>query len=189
MRALTYYVATSLDGFIAGPDGEIDAFGTDPEIMSYIVEHYPETLPIPARAHLGIDGPGRQFDTVVMGRGTYQVGLDQGLTSPYGHLEQVVFSSTLDADTDPAVRITDEDPHDVVRELKQRGGEGIWLCGGGVVAGTLLDQIDEIVVKRQPLVLGAGRPMIDGAYRPTAWELVERTDVGPMTVERYGRAA
>ena len=50
-----------------------------------------------------------------------------------------------------------------VRDLKQRDGLGIWLCGGGKLASALLDEIDELVVKRYPLVIGAGIPMFDGS--------------------------
>ena len=188
MRELTYYVAVSQDGFIAGPDGEIDTMEPEPEMMAHIIEHYPETLPTPARAHLGIDGPGDRFDAVVMGRATYQLGLDQGLTSPYAHLDQVVFSSTIASDIDPAVRVTADDPTAVVEELKRGDGHGIWLCGGGVLAGCLVDQIDELILKRQPLVLGGGRAMIDGPYQPSRFHLVERHEVGRVAVARYRRA-
>ncbi len=188
MRALTYYVAVTLDGYIAGPDGQIDAFQAEPAMMEHIVEHYPETLPTPARNHLGIDGPGRRFDAVVMGRGTYQLGLDEGLTSPYAHLDQTVFSASIDPSVDPGVTITDEDPVAVVERLKADAGAGVWLCGGGQLAGTLVDQIDELIVKRQPQLFGTGRPMIAGHYRPTDFELVERQSIGSASVERYRRS-
>lgn len=200
MRTLTYYVAASLDGYIAGPDHQIDGFDVGPDLIGHIGEHYPETLPGPAREALGLTGaPNRRFDTVLMSRHTYELGLAQGLTSPYGHLDQVVFSSGLDPDLvsgpdpgsvsglDPAVEITADDPTVVVEKLKAADGLGLWLCGGGRLAGALLDQIDELVVKRSPVILGAGRPLIDGAYGARAFELVDRTDVGTVGIETYTR--
>ena len=88
MRELTYMVATTLDAFIAAPDGS-DPSGTVFEIegdhMTYGIAEYPEIIPTPARNMLGIDAPNKHFDTVLYGRATYAVGADQGLTNPYAH--------------------------------------------------------------------------------------------------------
>ncbi len=187
MRPLTYFIAVSQDGFIAGPDGETDRFEQGPELVGHLAEQYPETLPTPARHHLGIDHPPRHFDAVVMGAATYRVGADQGLTSPYAHLQQVVVSGSLRPVADPAVRITADEPAEVVAELKAGDGLGVWLCGGGVLAGQLIDEIDRLVLKRQPLVLGSGRPLFAGSYRPTGFRLVDRVTVGDVDIERYER--
>jgi dihydrofolate reductase len=174
MRTLTYYVAVSLDGFISGPGGEIDAYRFDGAFAQEIVSSYPETLPVQAREALGIaDAPNRVFDTILMGRTTYDPALELGITSPYPQLEQVVFSSSLDA-PDPAVRVVSGDPVPLVRELKARDGLGIWLCGGANLAGQLLDEIDELIVKRNPIVLGSGVRMFDRPYEPKAFTLVDR---------------
>ncbi|MEZ4382822.1 MAG: dihydrofolate reductase family protein [Nannocystaceae bacterium] len=187
MRPLTYYVAVSLDGYIAGPDHQIDAFDFSPALAAHIVERYPETLPTPARAQLGIaDVANQRFDAVIMGRHTYELGVRAGLTSPYGHLEQVVASRTLSA-TDPAVRVVD-DPLAAVDALKAGGGLGVWLCGGGSLAAALADRIDVLILKRQPLVLGAGRPLFAGAYAPRRFELTGREAAGAATIETYRRA-
>jgi dihydrofolate reductase len=166
MRKLTYYVATSLDGFIAGPGGEFDFFGFEGDFAAAILAEFPETLPGPARAPYGIaDAPNKRFDTVVMGRGTYEPGLAAGVTSPYPQLRQYVFSRTLTR-TDPAVEIVAEDPVEVVRRLKAEDGLGIWLCGGGTLAAQLRDEIDELIIKINPVVLGAGIPLFAGEFKP-----------------------
>lgn len=166
MRTLTYYVAATLDGYIAGPDGEFDFFPFEGDLMQAVLADYPETMPIHARAPLGLDEvPNRRFDTVVMGRGTYAPALASGITSPYPHLEQYVVSKTLRVD-DPDVHVM-TDPVALVRGLKVRDGLGIWLAGGGKLAAALRDEIDELVIKRNPMVTGSGISLFDGPFMPT----------------------
>lgn len=112
-----------------------------------------------------------------MGLGAYRPALDAGITSPYAHLRQYVVSSTLKPDTDPAVTVVPGDPLALVRELKREEGTGldVWLCGGGRLAGALLPEIDELVVKNYPVVAGAGIPAFDGAFDPTVFDVAERT--------------
>ena len=167
MRRLVYYIGATLDGVIAGPGGEIDFFPLSDELAGWIAETYPETIPTHARPHLGLaDTPNRVFDTVVMGRGTYEPALAIGVTSPYAHLRQYVVSATLDV-TDPAVTIVPSDPVALVRTLKARdAGADIWLCGGGTLAAALIDEIDQIVVKTYPVVAGGGIPLLAGGFGP-----------------------
>ena len=188
MRKLTYYIATSLDGFIAGPDGQFDFFGFEGDFAAAILAEFPETLPGPARAPLGIaDVPNQRFDTVVMGRGTYEPGLAAGLTSPYPQLRQYVFSRTL-VGADPDVDIVDGDPVGFVRKLKLGTGLGIWLCGGGKLAAQLRDEIDELILKINPLVLGAGIPLFAGEFRPAHLRLAEtRTFATGTIMATYAR--
>ncbi|MFI6854300.1 dihydrofolate reductase family protein [Streptomyces sp. NPDC050416] len=139
---------------------------------------YPETVPTAYRAAVGIaDVPNRRFDTVVMGLNTYRLTLDNGITSPYVHLRQYVVPSTLKPDIDPAVTVVPGDPLALVRELKGEEGPGldIWLCGGGRLAGTLLPEIDELLIKTYPVVAGSGIPVVDGAFDPTVFDVAERT--------------
>ncbi len=169
MRKLTYYIGSSLDGFIADTDGGLGRFQVGPELIEFTATEYPETLPGQVREQLKLDGAGQHFDTLVQGRGSYALALDAGVTSPYPHLRQYVVSSSLDADLDPAVTVIPSDPVAAVRALKQEDGGGIYLAGGGNLAGQLIDEIDELVVKVYPLVLGEGIPMFAG--RPTPKQL------------------
>ncbi|MFJ8647751.1 dihydrofolate reductase family protein [Streptomyces sp. NPDC093546] len=166
MRKLTYYIAATLDGYIAGPDDQYDFLPFEGEEAAAILADFPETMPAPAREPLGIaDRAAKRFDTVIMGRATYAPGLKLGWTSPYAHLKQYVVSRTLTS-PDPAVTVVD-DPVALVRELKQQDGMDIWLCGGGKLAAALRDEIDELIIKRHPLVLGSGIPLFDGPFTPT----------------------
>ncbi|MGW3304508.1 dihydrofolate reductase family protein [Streptomyces rubiginosohelvolus] len=182
MRKLVYYIGVSLDGRIAGPGGEYDFFpqGGEQQATAYSTwmnALYPETIPTAYRAAAGVaDAPNRRFDTVVMGLGSYRPALDNGVTSPYAHLRQYVVSSTLKPNTDPAVTVVPNDPLSVARQLKiEVGALDIWLCGGGQLAGALLPEIDELLIKTYPVITGAGISVVDGAFDPTAFDVAERT--------------
>jgi dihydrofolate reductase len=88
-----------------------------------------------------------------------------------------VVSSTLKPDIDPAVTVVTGDPLALVRELKGEEGAGldIWLCGGGRLAGALLPEIDELLIKTCPVVAGSGIPVVDGAFHPMVFDVAERT--------------
>ncbi|MEU6310139.1 dihydrofolate reductase family protein [Streptomyces sp. NPDC047014] len=192
MRKLTYFIATSVDGFIGAPDGNGDCFYAhlDPEFTGYLASEYPETVSALGREHLGIAGaPPRHFDAVIMGRRTYEPGLAVGMTSPYGHLpEQYVVSRGLTAAPDPEVRLLHGDIVAAVRELKARDGLGIWLCGGADLAAQLIDEIDEFVVKTYPVFLGTGMPMSRAGFGARPLELTwSKTFGGGQTVTAYAR--
>jgi dihydrofolate reductase len=175
MRPLTYYIGTSLDGHAAGPGDEIDFYPVSQDHLDHMVAIYPEVLPTHVRAAIGVDPglPNRRWDTVVMGRRTYEPALAVGITNPYPHLRQYVVSSALDAAPEPAVTVV-TDPVETVRRLKAEDGDlGVWLAGGGTLAGALADEIDELVVKVYPVVAGSGRPWFTGAFSPRDFRLVD----------------
>ncbi|MFE3635888.1 dihydrofolate reductase family protein [Streptomyces cellostaticus] len=163
MRKLTYFVACSLDGFIGDEQGDATAMFRflDEEYLDFLRAEFPETLAGPARAHLGLDHlENRRFDTVVQGRASYELALKEGITSPYSHLRQLVASRTLGTSPDPDVEIVADDVVGRVRALKAEPGDlDIYLCGGSRLAGALLDEVDELVVKSYPIVYGTGMPM------------------------------
>ncbi|MEV1009123.1 dihydrofolate reductase family protein [Streptomyces sp. NPDC049881] len=183
MRKLVHLVAATLDGFIAAPDAsDPSAPGgllvPTPEYVEHLVATYPETLPGPARAALGVEAEGTHFDTVVEGRGSYDIGLAAGFTDAYPHLRHVVFSRTLGESPDPGVRVVAGDPVATVRELKrEEGDKDIWLVGGATLAGVLYDEIDRLVLKLNPVTAGTGIPLFGAgaAFRPAAWRLTDHT--------------
>ncbi|NMN94360.1 dihydrofolate reductase family protein [Antrihabitans stalactiti] len=160
MRKLTYYVASTIDGFIAAEDGSVDFFPVGGDHGPAITAQYPETLPSKVREALGIDNENNTFDTVLMGRKTHDFGVRTGTTSPYSHLRQYVVSTTMTESPDPGLELIGSDVLGKVRALKaETRGLGIWLCGGGELASHLLPEIDQIMLKLYPIVLGAGRPL------------------------------
>ncbi len=187
MRALVYYVAVSLDGFIADADGGADSFVQTPELLGELFSLYPETCPAHVRDVLGVTGEARRFDTVLMGARTHQPALDAGLTSAYPHLAQYVVTHR-ELPVDPTVTTVD-DPVALVRGLKQQEGLDLWLCGGGDLAGQLADEIDELHLKVSPVVLGDGVPLVGRARSLASMELAESRPLpGGVLLNRYRRA-
>lgn len=179
MRTLTYYAAVSLDGRISSPEHDFSAFQTEGDHMDLILGEYRDTVPKVALDALGLTADRSRFDTVLMGWNTYAAGFPQGVRNPYPHLRQFVFSRTRTAsDAAPGIEVTSENPLDLARRLKSEPeGSGIWLCGGGQLAGALLPEIDRLVLKVAPALLGAGIPLVDGGYDPRHFR---RTAVRPF---------
>lgn len=97
MRKLKYYVACTVDGFIAREDGSFDCFPMAGEHFADLFDSFPETFPAHFQEAQGIRAENKQFDAVLMGRKTYEVGLNVGVTNPYPTLKQYVFSRAMKA--------------------------------------------------------------------------------------------
>lgn len=184
MRELVYYAAVTLDGFIAGPGGEFDAFPAVGDHMDVINERFADTVPTDYAELLGLRQTRSVFDTVLMGWNTYAV----GGASPYRHLRQFVFSRTRTA-TGENLEVTGEDPLEVARRLKGESGASIWLCGGGRLAGALAPEIDRLVLKRYPILFGDGIPLFTGgSYDPAAFAHEStRTFESGVVLSEYSR--
>lgn len=172
MRKLVYYIALSIDGKIAGPNHEIEFYPSGPEYEKWMFTEYPDVIPTHFREAVGIsDVPLKRFDTVLLGGTTYEVGLELGPPSPYAHLRQYVFSRSIEK-IDPAIELVSADPVAKVRRLKaEDSGKDIYLAGGGELAGLLLDEIDELVIKYYPVVAGAGIEGFGSRFSPTRFDL------------------
>ena len=112
MRKLKYYVACSIDGFIARKDGSFKDLFLDGEVVNDYIESF------------------KLFDIVLMGRKTYEVGLKEGKTNPYPMMKSFVFSCSMKASPDENVEIVSENAIALVKSLKNEAGKDIYLCGG-----------------------------------------------------------
>jgi dihydrofolate reductase len=169
VRKLVYLVASTIDGFIADPtraDPSDTVFILAGDHAEPLMHEYPEMVPVHVRPLVGLtDVENRHFDTVLEGRVSYVMALEQGVTNAYPHMRHYVFSRTLTEVPDPKIELVAGDPVARVRELKREDGKDIWLCGGGSLAATLRDEIDEIHLKLNPVVIGAGTPLFDGDFQ------------------------
>ena len=162
MRRVVYSVAASLDGYIAGPNGEFDWIVMDPEI--------------------DFGALFRRFDTMLMGRRSYEAARRQGGGGMPG-LTTHVFSSTLSPADCPDATLS-RDAGETVRSLKAQPGKDIWLFGGGSLFRSLLrlGLVDEVQVAVVPVLLGGGKPLLEpptdrAVLRLTKHTLYSRTGI------------
>lgn len=149
MKRLRYCVATSLDGYIAASGGGYDWIIMDPEI--------------------DFAGMAAEFDTLLMGRGTYEISSDGSgdATFGMGDVKVYVVSTTLNPAEHPEVTVVSEDVERTVKNLKAEPGKDIWLFGGGVLFRNLLDMklVDSVELGVMPILLGEGIPVLPGDGR------------------------
>ena len=148
-RRVRLYIATSLDGYIAGPGDALDWLFTDQDY--------------------GYDEFIGQVDAIAMGRRTYDIvrGFDEW---PYEGKHAWVFTRTDGHEPDPRVTFTSASPAAWLVERFTEGGGDLWLMGGGELARDFLDAhlVDEISVAVHPVILGGGVPLIPpGTHRRT----------------------
>jgi dihydrofolate reductase len=141
MRRVRYQVAASLDGYIAGPHDEFDWIVMDPEI--------------------DFDALFAQFDTLLMGRRTFEVvqGMGDGTTA---RTRTIVFSRTLRPEDHRDVTVVAGPPEETVAALRAEPGKDVWLFGGGALFRTLLQArlVDTVEVAVMPVLVGGGIPLL-----------------------------
>jgi dihydrofolate reductase len=146
MRRIRYSVAMSLDGYIAGPQGEADWILMDPEI--------------------DFGAMFSEFDTFLLGRRTFEAMAGQGGGGAPG-TKTLVFSRTLRQEDHPNVTIVSEKPEEALARLRAEPGKDIWLFGGGSLFRSLLDAglVDTVEVAIIPVLLGEGIPLLPSPAR------------------------
>ena len=162
-RRVRYSVAVSLDGFIAGPNGEFDWIIMDPT--------------------LDFGALFKQFDTFLLGRRTFEVTRQGGAGGTTAGTQTIVFSRTLRQSDYPKVVITSEVAK-TISALKEKPGKDIWLFGGGQLFRSVLDAglIDTIEVAVMPILLSQGVPLLAPGARSPSLRLTESKTLPSGTV-------
>jgi dihydrofolate reductase len=140
MRRVRYSVAMSLDGYIAGPQGESDWIVIDPDIDFHALF--------------------AEFDTLLLGRTTYEATRQQGSAGGMPRMQVYVFSSTL-RPADCLGVIVSDNPKGTVTALRAQAGKDMWLFGGGSLFRSFLQLglVDSVEVAIIPVLLGSGVPL------------------------------
>ena len=156
MRRIRYCVAASLDGYIAGPKGEYDWIIMDPEI------DFGEMM--------------SQFDTMLVGRKTFELVAQQGGPG-MDEMKVLVFSRTLKQKDHPNVTIVSKDVKKTLTALRKQKGKDIWLFGGGLLFRSLLDLglVDTVEVGVIPVLLGGGIPLLPPPAERAKLKLTKHT--------------
>ncbi|MDH1007120.1 dihydrofolate reductase family protein [Pseudomonas nicosulfuronedens] len=168
---LIYYVAASLDGYIARPDGSVDwleGYGNEHDDHGY------------AAFYASIDG-------LLMGRATYLFCLNQD-DWPYPDKPALVMTrSNHLPHAAPQVELEHYTPVDALASLEARGCQRIWLVGGGSLAGNFLAAglLDEVIVSIIPHLLGAGIPLFSIGLEQRLQLLEQRSFPSGIVQMRY----
>ena len=151
MKKIRYIVAMSLDGFIAGPNGEADWILMDPDV------NFAELW--------------AQFDTLLMGRKTFDAAKTRLGEAFMQGMKTVVVSRTLRAA--PNVTILSDLTHDHLQSLRAQSTKDIWLMGGGELFRSMLamHEVDTVEVSVMPVLLGGGVPLLAPPSQRTVLKL------------------
>jgi len=154
MRRVRYQVATSLDGYIAGPKEEADWIIMDPDIDFAALF--------------------AQFDSALIGRRTFE-GMARGKKKPGAlpGMKTFVISRTLRQRDYPKVTIVGDNVEETVAGLRQEPGKDIWLFGGGLLFRSLAGSglVDTVEVAVMPVLVGGGIPLLPPPAGRTGLEL------------------
>jgi dihydrofolate reductase len=176
MTKTVLYIATSLDGFIARPDGKLD---------------WLTSVPNPQTGDYGYAELLKSIGTTIMGRNTYEEIIRFGVDWPYIGLNSFVVT------TNKALKIKSPDTYtltanlkDFVIELKKKTEKDIWLIGGGHLITTFINEglLDRMIITVIPKIIGEGLPLFTGKPKETNWKLAEAksfdTGVVNLTYEK-----
>ena len=161
MNKIVYYVATSLDGYISGVNGDVSKFLPH----GRAVEKYQADL--------------LNFKTVIMGRKTYESGYQFGLEpgqAAYPHMQHYIFSETLKIKNLTQQVHIEKLTIERIKEIVAASETDVYLCGGGELAGWLLDHglIDQLKIKLNPILLGAGVRLFGNSKTSLMGKLIEK---------------
>jgi dihydrofolate reductase len=161
MKKIKVYIACSLDGYIARPDGSID---------------WLESLPNPNQLDYGYTDFIATIDTVVMGRNTYQEVLGFDVPWPYADCTTYVVSTNPDLELPTEnTRLINSDLSGQLKKIAELEGKDIWIVGGGPLIAALLSEqlVDDLLIFIMPILIGSGIPLFPEGVKETTFALAE----------------
>ena len=165
-RNIIVHIATSADGYIARPDGDLEWLTSRPAPEGFY----------------GMNAFMKSIDTKLLGRKTFEMSVRMGAKFDSRNRTIVFSHHAPPADAPPAVEFASGAIGPFARHLREQPGKDIWLMGGGEIIASFLDEhaIDEFVISVAPVFIGDGIPLIARRHRHVPLELlsVERFEDG-----------
>lgn len=172
MRKITLYIASSIDGYIADINSDID---------------WLSNYSITSTMNYGYDKFFESVDTVIMGWKTYRDILNMDVVYPYKNkTSYIITRNRINKPSENFHFITDNIIETIV-SLREKRGKDIWLVGGGELISMFLnhDLIDEMIISYIPITLGDGIPLFPKSKKEFNWKLIDSKpyDNGVLTVD------
>jgi len=161
MPKMVLYIASSLDGYIAKPDGNLD---------------WLTTFPPPQTGDYGYTELLQRIGTILMGRKTYEELLGFEIDWPYTGYETFVVTSNTGLNIQsPDTFLLTSSLSTFIHDLKTTRTKDIWIVGGGQLISELLKEklIDEMIISLIPKIIGEGIPLFPGPLPESEWILGE----------------
>jgi len=159
LRKIIVYIATSADGYIARPDGDV----------GWLDRPQP-------KGNYGIGKFFKTIDTILWGRKTYAKGIEMGMkASGFGSgIKNYVFSRRPQQSSLPAFAFVNEPIKPFAERLRAQPGKDIWMMGGGEIIAAFLDEgeIDEFSIHVIPVMIGEGIPLVAPRHRSVPLKLL-----------------
>ncbi len=173
-RKIIVEVATSADGFIARPDGDVSWLESPRLKGDYGMAAFVKTI-----------------DTILFGRKTYTKGIDLGMKAGgFGpNIRSYVFSRQPKGKLLEGFEWVKEPIRTFTERLRRQPGKDIWMMGGSEIIGSFLDQeeIDEFSIHLIPIFIGEGIPLIQRQHRSIPLELLSTTKFSDGVVHLHYR--
>jgi dihydrofolate reductase len=161
-RKIIVSIATSVDGYIARPDGDV----------AWLDRPRP-------KGNYGMGEFFKSIDTILWGRKTYSKGIEMGMekrmASGFGpDIQNYVFSRQARESKPAGFKFVGEPIKAFAQGLRKKQGRNIWMMGGGEIIASFLDEgeIDEFNINVVPVLIGEGIPLIQPRHRLIRLKLV-----------------
>jgi dihydrofolate reductase len=174
-RKIIVYIATSADGYIARPDGDVAWLNRPRPKGSYGMGEFFKTI-----------------DTILWGRKTYGKGIEMGMkaTGIGPGIKNYVFSRQPHVALEPGFELVNEPVKTFAQRLRAQPGKDIWMMGGGGIIASFLDEgeIDEFSIRVVPILIGEGIPLIQPRHRLIPLKLLSTKAFPDGVVQLHYRA-
>lgn len=158
-RRIIVYIATSADGYIARPNGDVGWLDRPRPKGNYGMGEFLKTI-----------------DTILWGRKTYGKGIEMGMKAAgFGKgIKNYVFSHRPQQSVEPGVEFINESIKTFAQRLRSQPGKNVWMMGGGGIIASFLDEseIDEVIIHVVPIFIGEGIALIEPRHRSVQLKLV-----------------